>query len=121
VRTTRRALVLGFVLGAASVVALTALLWFALASVAPNATHPFQPQPSLSAGERRGEAIYVANCQTCHGGRTGGSMMEYPPRHNANGHTWHHPVAVGPSDERFTMFRGLRGGLREKVRELDRT
>lgn len=45
----------------------------------------------LSAQERRGEALYAANCLSCHGGPTGGSLTEYPPRHNASGHTWHHP------------------------------
>ncbi len=46
---------------------------------------------ALSAQERRGEEIYNASCVSCHGGPTGGAMMDYPPRHNANGHTWHHP------------------------------
>lgn len=45
----------------------------------------------LSAQERRGDALYAANCLSCHGGPAGGSMADYPPRHNANGHTWHHP------------------------------
>ncbi len=49
-----------------------------------------EPGLTLTAEERRGEALYTANCATCHGGPTGGSMMDYPPRHNANGHTWHH-------------------------------
>ena len=38
----------------------------------------------------RGAALYVANCQTCHGGSEGGTLRDIPPRHNANGHTWHH-------------------------------
>jgi len=46
---------------------------------------------ALSAQERRGEEIYNASCVSCRGGPTGGAMMDYPPRHNANGHTWHHP------------------------------
>ena len=54
------------------------------------------PAPSdgdrpLTAQERRGEVLYNSNCVSCHGGPTGGGMMDYPPRHNANGHTWHHP------------------------------
>ena len=39
---------------------------------------------------RYGALRYAENCMSCHGGATGGSMMDYPPRHNANGHTWHH-------------------------------
>lgn len=39
----------------------------------------------------RGAALYQTNCQSCHGGATGGSLRDYPPPHNANGHTWHHP------------------------------
>ena len=41
--------------------------------------------------ERRGQEVYNANCLSCHGGPTGGAIDDYPPRHNANGHTWHHP------------------------------
>jgi mono/diheme cytochrome c family protein len=48
------------------------------------------PGFTLSGQERRGEALYAANCLSCHGGPTGGAMMDYPPKHNANGHTWHH-------------------------------
>jgi mono/diheme cytochrome c family protein len=39
----------------------------------------------------RGEELYQANCMRCHGGATGGSISDIPPRHNAEGHTWHHP------------------------------
>lgn len=34
--------------------------------------------------------MYEANCQTCHGGDTGGNLRDIPPPHNTNGHTWHH-------------------------------
>lgn len=39
----------------------------------------------------RGEELYEANCASCHGGATGGDIADIPPRHNAHGHTWHHP------------------------------
>lgn len=39
----------------------------------------------------RGQELYQANCMTCHGGETGGDIADIPPRHNAEGHTWHHP------------------------------
>ena len=62
-----------------------------------------------------GAALYDANCVTCHGGPTGGQMMDYPPRHNANGHTWHHPdcqlqdtVLNGPG-EMGEMMRRMMG------------
>jgi mono/diheme cytochrome c family protein len=48
------------------------------------------PGFTFTALERRGEALYAANCLSCHGGPTGGAMMDYPPKHNASGHTWHH-------------------------------
>ncbi len=51
-------------------------------------TLPFQPMPTALA---RGEKLYNENCLVCHKGAEGGTMMDYPPRHNANGHTWHHP------------------------------
>ena len=38
----------------------------------------------------RGEEIYAANCIGCHGGSEGGTIADLPPRHNAEGHTWHH-------------------------------
>jgi hypothetical protein len=38
----------------------------------------------------RGAELYQAHCVTCHGGPTGGSTSDIPPRHNAEGHTWHH-------------------------------
>lgn len=41
--------------------------------------------------ERRGERIYQMSCFGCHGGATGGAASDRPPKHNASGHTWHHP------------------------------
>jgi S-disulfanyl-L-cysteine oxidoreductase SoxD len=38
----------------------------------------------------RGEAIYESSCMGCHGGAEGGAISDIPPRHNAQGHTWHH-------------------------------
>ncbi|MPY96309.1 MAG: c-type cytochrome, partial [Acidimicrobiia bacterium] len=43
-------------------------------------------QETLAEGAR----LYEANCMQCHGGSTGGSIEDIPPRHNAEGHTWHH-------------------------------
>lgn len=61
---------------------LRALLLFAIALAACGPLTPAQT---------RGAQLYQANCASCHGGAEGGGMMDYPPRHNANGHTWHHP------------------------------
>ena len=38
----------------------------------------------------RGEQLYEMHCVACHGGATGGHIADIPPRHNAEGHTWHH-------------------------------
>lgn len=38
----------------------------------------------------RGRELYAAHCVRCHGGETGGEISDIPPRHNAEGHTWHH-------------------------------
>jgi len=38
----------------------------------------------------RGEVLYDMHCAQCHGGATGGDITDIPPRHNAEGHTWHH-------------------------------
>jgi mono/diheme cytochrome c family protein len=66
--------------GAAAVVA-------AVAMVGCTAGNPGAQQQL----EDRGDALYQANCATCHGGATGGDIADIPPRHNAQGHTWHHP------------------------------
>lgn len=47
--------------------------------------------PAARPEEERGPSLYRANCATCHGGATGGQIADIPPRHNAEGHTWHHP------------------------------
>ncbi|MFN3286242.1 MAG: c-type cytochrome [bacterium] len=62
---------------------------------------------------RRGERLYNQYCLSCHGGPTGGSMMDYPPRHNARGHTWHHPdcqlreIIKNGGDEMTAMMRRM--------------
>lgn len=38
-----------------------------------------------------GRELYEENCLSCHGGDEGGEISDNPPRHNENGHTWHHP------------------------------
>lgn len=43
------------------------------------------------AAVERGAALYEASCVRCHGGPDGGAISDIPPRHNAEGHTWHHP------------------------------
>lgn len=86
-----------------------------LATVAGCAVlRPEEPQVPSRALER-GAELYAAHCQTCHGGATGGSMMDMPPPHNANGHTWHHPdcqlveVVLSGSGEMGEMMRRMMG------------
>jgi mono/diheme cytochrome c family protein len=68
----------------------------ALALYAANAAGAFDAiaamLPKVAAGTpvSRGEQIYSASCASCHGGPTGGAITDYPPKHNANGHTWQH-------------------------------
>ena len=70
---------------------------------------PQPPTPDLG----RGEQLYTQYCLGCHGGPTGGSMMDYPPRHNPNGHTWHHPdcqlkeIVKNGGDEMTAMMRRM--------------
>lgn len=69
-----------------------AALLVLLLSLVPACERLSGARPDASALEiRRGERLYNQYCLSCHGGPTGGSMMDYPPRHNARGHTWHHP------------------------------
>lgn len=93
-RPKRGHLILGFATGISVVVLSGALIgwqlkWFAgPASVVISDT---RPKSAFTGQELRGQTLYYANCARCHGGPTGGAMMDYPPRHNSNGHTWHHP------------------------------
>lgn len=47
-------------------------------------------EPGLEAQRERGAELYQRHCVECHGGATGGDISDIPPRHNAEGHTWHH-------------------------------
>lgn len=91
-RPWRRAAILGFAVGVAVVVVLAVAVGSRLNFFgSPVSAFDTRPATDFSAQELRGRTIYAANCASCHGGLTGGTMMDYPPRHNANGHTWHHP------------------------------
>ena len=57
-----------------------------------------QPDP-LAESQARGQAIYAANCASCHGENLEGQAnwrvpnedSSFPaPPHNVDGHTWHH-------------------------------
>ena len=58
----------------------------------PQATLPGMT-PSLAATDQlaRGEVLYRADCQSCHGdARTGEGHLPGVPVHGPTGHTWHH-------------------------------
>lgn len=78
-------MVIGFV-SSVALILLIGGLWLAFGSPVawPNAV-------KSAVQQRQGEQVYNANCLSCHLGPTGGSIADDPPRHNANGHTWHHP------------------------------
>ena len=40
-----------------------------------------------------GESLFAANCQSCHGDRSGAGGVAAAPPHDETGHTWHHPDA----------------------------
>lgn len=76
--------------GIRGLLALMAILSVALASCESIGLRQPDTAPSRALVER-GEVLYRENCQSCHGGETGGQLRDIPPPHNANGHTWHHP------------------------------
>lgn len=81
----RVTVIAGFAVGLALVVVIGGLvLAFGSPVVWPNTV-------ALALQQRQGEQVYNANCLNCHLGPTGGTIADDPPRHNANGHTWHHP------------------------------
>ena len=109
----RRKFFAAFVLliaGCLAIFALSALFLFV--SFPKTQLSLFAPTPTLTA-LTRGEQLYNANCLVCHQGATGGAMMDYPPRHNANGHTWHHPdceliqIILSGGDEMTEMMRQM--------------
>jgi mono/diheme cytochrome c family protein len=64
----------------------------------------------------RGEALYWANCQSCHGdARTGEGGPPGVPVHGPAGHTWHHSdrnlteIILGGSGEMGEMMRRMMG------------
>ncbi|MDO8531932.1 MAG: cytochrome c [Dehalococcoidia bacterium] len=73
-----------------------AFLWLCLvaALVLAACGQAAQPAPAPPEVVQRGARLYGAYCQSCHGDATGGVIQDYPPVHNANGHTWHHPDCV---------------------------
>jgi mono/diheme cytochrome c family protein len=88
--------VISTTLAGLAVVIATAGIWWR-----PTATaSAFSEQPAVIAS---GEAIYVARCASCHGGRLEGQADWQSPRadgrmpappHNSDGHTWHHDTAM---------------------------
>lgn len=84
-RSDRRLPLAGFAFGLSAVL-IGGGLWVA-GSSAPGLTDGI----GTLLRERRGQEVYDASCVSCHGGPTGGVSTDYPPRHNAIGHTWHHP------------------------------
>jgi len=72
---------------------------------------------------RRGEVLYQANCQSCHGGATGGSLRDIPPPHNTNGHTWHHAdqqlIDIVLNGVSFPAYESKMPPFKDKLTEAD--
>ena len=69
------------------------------------------------------QALYEANCQSCHGGAMGGVISEIPPKHNSNGHTWHHPdqqlIGIILDGYIVSQDRGEMPAFREKLTDAE--
>jgi mono/diheme cytochrome c family protein len=79
--------------GAGSIALGAVLLFYAgRASGVIDAVAAIAPRPDLKLSSPlvRGEQIYQRDCASCHGGASGGALNDYPPKQNANGHSWHH-------------------------------
>lgn len=83
---------------------------------------PDSDRATASVSLARGEELYRTHCQGCHGGATGGQMMDIPPPHNARGHTWHHPdcalrdTILNGSGEMGQMMREMMGASKDTPR-----
>lgn len=101
--------------GAALALGLSFSLTTLAAACSPG---PVEPSAVVASGQ----ALYETYCLGCHGGAEGGAMMDWPPRHNANGHTWHHPdcqlvaTVLDGSSEMGEMMRGMMGVPRDAPR-----
>ncbi len=84
-RAGRATAIAGFAIGL-GLILLIGGLWLGVGS---PVTWPSAVKVALQV--RQGEQVYNANCLSCHLGPTGGNIADDPPRHNATGHTWHHP------------------------------
>lgn len=79
-------------------------------------------EPSDGDAVERGAELYERHCAACHGGATGGAIDDIPPRHNAAGHTWHHPdcdlvditLRGLPPREGYPEMPGFAGELSEE-------
>lgn len=74
-----------------------------------------ETSPAPDATIARGEELYAPHCQPCHGNRNGDGGIATAPRHNQDGHTWHHTDLVlldtitNGSGERGVMLRRMTG------------
>lgn len=50
----------------------------------------FKTVTSRTALLEQGAKVYAANCQVCHGDRTGNGKVKEAPSHGPSGHTWSH-------------------------------
>ena len=97
---------------------------FALASAGCGASQPSaarQPEaaaqsPTAADAVQRGEMLYRAHCQRCHGdARTGAGGLPGVPVHGPDGHTWHHSdrtlteIILDGSREKGEMMRRMMG------------
>jgi len=94
-----------------------------VASCASAQSAPPRGQPTDVASDAagggqlaRGEDLYRANCQTCHGdARTGEGGLPGAPVHGSTGHTWHHSdqnlteIILDGSGEMGAMMRDMMG------------
>lgn len=91
-----------------------------LAALAAGCDAPAVP-PAVAAAPgpdalARGETLYRAHCQACHGDRDGSGRVESAPPHGPDGHTWHHSdrnlvetilYGSGGQDEKLRNARGV--------------
>ncbi len=77
---------------------------------------PVAESPAPADVVTQGEALYRANCQSCHGdAHTGEGGLPRAPVHGPDGHTWHHSdrnlmeMIQDGSGEMGEMMRGMLG------------
>ena len=89
------------------------------AVASPTPSPEIAQEEEETGGSHPAERLYVANCQVCHGTRSGERGVVDAPLHNEAGHTWHHPDAQLTDWVLNGKITGAMPGFGERLSEAE--